>query len=230
MFWKNADFHARWVTRSISARLTLFYTLASLIAVAAFTTVLYWKLTINFDAEHLRFLRAKAQELVEDFQDGGNQPGALLSEIDKETAGTKLRQYEARVLALQSAVLGETPGMSTLLPLNIFPVPVAPDAITKEAIRNWSAGRHHYVLVAFSTHAPGISGSAYTVQLALDVSRDDALLADYRHGLGIFLLLLLPVLVLAGRFATKRGFAAAGTHHPGRECRDPRESYRPHTA
>ncbi len=205
MFWKNADFHARWVTRSISARLTLFYTLASLIAVAAFTTVLYWKLTINFDAEHLRFLRAKAQELVEDFQDGGNQPGALLSEIDKETAGTKLRQYEARVLALQSAVLGETPGMSTLLPLNIFPVPVAPDAITKEAIRNWSTGRHHYVLVAFSTHAPGISGSAYTVQLALDVSRDDALLADYRHGLGIFLLLLLPVLVLAGRFATKRG-------------------------
>jgi len=64
---------------------------------------------------------------------------------------------------------------------------------------------HHYVLVAFNTRAPSISGSAYTVQLALDVSRDDALLADYRRGLLIFLVLLLPVLMLAGGFTTKRG-------------------------
>ena len=108
MWWKNADLSARRVTRSIGARLTLFYTLTSLVAVAAFTGVLYWKLTANFDAEHLRFLKAKAQELTEDFRDGGDQPGALLTEISKETAGTTLRQYEARVLALQSAVLGQT--------------------------------------------------------------------------------------------------------------------------
>ena len=191
--------------RSITARLTLFYTLATLIAVAAFTAVLYWKMTANFDLEHLHFLRAKAQEFFEDYKDGGNQPSALLSEIDKETTGTALRQYEARVLALQSAVLGETPGMSMSLPSPIFPMPVAPSAINRTATRDWYTDGHHYVLVAFNILASGPSGSTYTVQLALDVSRDDALLADYRRGLLIFLLLLLPVLLLAGRFVTKRG-------------------------
>ncbi len=205
MSLKGAKPHVFRPLRSITARLTLFYTLTTLIAVTAFTAVLYWKVTANFDVEHLHFLRAKAQELVEDFQDGGDQPNALLGEIDKETAGTMLRQYEARVLALQNAVLGETPGMSTSLPATVFPMPVAPAAINRAATRDWYSSGQHYVLVAFNTHAPGISGSAYTVQLALDVSRDDALLADYRRDLLIFLLLLLPVLVLAGGFTTKRG-------------------------
>ena len=205
MWWKNADLSSRRVTRSIGVRLTLFYTLTSLVAVAAFTGVLYWKLTVNFDAEHLRFLKAKAQELTEDFRDGGDQPGALLSEINKETAGTTLRQYEARVLALQSAVLGQTRGMSEPLPPQAFPIPVTADAITRAAIRDWYADRRHYVLVAFSLRSLATPGSPYTVQLALDVSRDDALLADYRRGLWIFLLLLLPVLLLAGRLVTTRG-------------------------
>ena len=205
MSLKSAESHVHRSLRSITARLTLFYTLATLIAVAAFTAVLYWKMTANFDLEHLHFMRAKAQELVEDFQDGGNQPRAVLSEIDKETTGTNLQQYEARVLALQNAVLGETPRMSTSLPKTIFPIPVASSAINRTATRDWYTDGHHYVLVAFNTHAPGTSGSTFTVQLALDVSRDDALLADYRRGLLIFLLLLLPVLVLAGRFVTKRG-------------------------
>ncbi|MGH8311800.1 MAG: hypothetical protein ACRER9_00775, partial [Gammaproteobacteria bacterium] len=115
MFWKSADITPSQVTRSISARLTLFYTLTSLIAVAIFTSALYWKLKENFNAEHLRFLQAKVQELVEDFRDGGNQPRALLDEISKETAGTALRQYEARVLTQQSTVLGGTPGMDKSL-------------------------------------------------------------------------------------------------------------------
>lgn len=205
MSWKRAELRTRWRTRSISARLTLFYTLTSLVSVTAFTSVLYWKLTSNFDAEHLRFLKAKSHELVEDFQDGGNQPGAVLDEIDKETAGTTLRQYDARVLALHTAVLGETPGMGTLLPPHVFPEPVAPGAINGTTVRSWRAGGHRYVLVAFNTHAADITGSRYTVQIALDVSRDDALLTDYRHGLWIFLLLLVPVLALAGRLVTQRG-------------------------
>lgn len=203
MFWKSADSRPGRVTRSISARLTLFYTLTSLIAVAVFTSALYWKLTVNFNAEHLRFLQAKVQELVEDFRDGGNQPGALLVEINKETAGTALRQYEARVLARQSVVLGQTPGMAAMLPPRLFPPPVAPNAITPAAVRDWYGNHRHYVLVTFSPDS--LQASSYTVQLALDVSRDDALLADYQRGLWIFFLLLIPVLLIAGRLVTRHG-------------------------
>ncbi|MGH8415210.1 MAG: histidine kinase dimerization/phospho-acceptor domain-containing protein, partial [Gammaproteobacteria bacterium] len=205
MLWKSADFRPGRVTRSIGARLTLFYTLASLIAVAVFAAVIYWELTANFNTEHLRFLQAKVQELTEDFRDGDNQPGALLDEINKETAGTTLRQYEARVLAQQTAVLGETPGMAALLPPKQFPPPVAPNAITPAAVRDGYGNHRHYVLVSFSPDFLHAAGSPYTVQLALDVSRDDALLADYRRGLLIFFLLLIPVLVVAGRLVTKHG-------------------------
>lgn len=205
MFWKNADFRSGRVTHSISARLTLFYTVASLIAVVLFTSVIYWKLTDNFDAEHLLFLQAKAHEFVKDFQDGGSQPNALLREISKETAGNALRPYAARVLVQQDAVIGQTPGMEKSLPPNAFPEAVAPSAITRAFIHDWHNDGHHFVLATFNLPAQAVSDSLYTVQLALDVSGDDALLADYRRGLLIFLLLLIPVLIVAGRLATQRG-------------------------
>jgi two-component system heavy metal sensor histidine kinase CusS len=205
MSWKNAERNARRAIRSISVRLTLFYTLTALAAIVLFTAVLYLKLTANFNTEHLRFLRAKSQELTQDFQDGGSQPEMVLSEISKETAGTALRQYEARVLTLQHVVLGQTPGMNAWAPVRVFPLPVQPAAINPSATRDWFAGGHHYVLVAFGLPSQASADNAYTVQLALDVSRDDALLADYRRGLVIFLLLLVPVLIVTGRVVTLRG-------------------------
>ena len=205
MFWKSAESPPRRPRLSIGTRLTLLYTLTSFVAVAAFTGVLYWMLTVNFNAEHLRFLRSKAEELTEDFRDGGNRPEALLAEITKETSGTILSQYRARVLTPQDGVFGETPTMDHLLPTSVFPAAVALGAIGKRAVRDRYVGGRHFVLAAFRVSSPDSAGRAYTVQLALDVTRDDALLADYRRGLLLFLTLLVPVLVAAGYFVTHRG-------------------------
>ena len=205
MFWKNAEPGPRHRRLSLSARLTLLYTLTSFAAVAAFTGVLYWMLAANFHAEHLRFLRSKAEELAEDFRDGGNRPEGLLAEIAKETSGSVLSQYRARVLAQQHEVLGGTPSMSGLLPTAVFPPAVAIDAISKRAIRDRYVAGHHFVLAAFRMPSPDAAGRRYAVQIALDVTRDDALLADYRRGLLLFLALLVPVLMLAGYFVTRRG-------------------------
>lgn len=201
MFWKCADLRNHGVLRSISARLTLFYTLVTLAAVVIFSVVLYWKLSDNFNAAHLLFLQEKTHELTEDFRDGGDRPGMLLGEISKETAGTALRQYEGRVLGAHGTLLGETPGMTTLLPLELFPAPVTADGIVQDTIRDQYVHDKHYVLVAVNLDATG----RYRIELGLNVSRDDALLADYRRGLVTFLLLLIPVLLLAGRLVTARG-------------------------
>ena len=177
MFWKSAN--PRHSRLSISVRLTLFYTLTSFTAVAAFTGILYWMLTMNFNAEHLRFLRSKAEELTEDFRDDGNRPEALLAEITKETSGTILSQYRARMLAQQGNVLGGTPAMSGWLPASAFPAAVALGAIGKSSIRDRYVGGHHFVITAFRVESPGTAARIYTVQVALDVTRDDALLAGY---------------------------------------------------
>lgn len=97
-----------WRRRSIGARLSLLYTLAALTAVALFAGITDWRLSTNFDAEHLRFVQAKVAELQVDLRDAGGKPQALLGEIVKETEGSRLRQYEARVLTHGSQV-GETP-------------------------------------------------------------------------------------------------------------------------
>lgn len=201
MFWKRADFRKHGWLRAIGTRLTLFYTLAALAAVIVFTALLYWKLANNFNAEHLHFLQDKTHELREDFRDGGDRPGMLLSEIAKETAGTDLRQYEGRVLGRHGELLGETPGMTGQLPHNLFPAPVAADKLSSTAVRNRYLHDQHYVLASFILDASG----RYTLQLAVNVTRDDLLLADYRRGLAIFLLLLIPVLLVAGHFVTAHG-------------------------
>ena len=206
MSWKSAESQLQQLRLSISVRLTLLYTLTSFVAVAVFTGVLYWMLTANFNAEHLRFLHSKAEELTEDFQDGGNQPAALLlAEIAKETSGTVLSQYRARVLTAQNHTLGGTPNMDTLLPSSIFPAAIALRAINKTVTRDYYSAGHHFVLVAFQLLSPNTADRAYSVQLALDVTRDDTLLADYRRGLILFLALLFPILMLAGHAVTTRG-------------------------
>lgn len=203
MFWKSANpWHSR---LSISVRLTLLYTLTAFAAVMVFTGILYRMQTVNFNAEHLRFLNNKAQELVEDFHDAGNRPEGLLAEIAKETSGTPLSPYHARMLGPGDRVLGGTPAMGTLLPVTAFPPAVAIDAIGKSSTRDRYVGDHHFVITTFRVETPGTAARAYTVQIALDVTRDDALLADYRRGLLLFLVLLIPVLMVAGYWVTRRG-------------------------
>lgn len=203
MFWKSAN---PWYSRlSISVRLTLLYTLTSFAAVVVFTGILYRMQKVNFDAEHLRFLNNKAQELVEDFRDASNRPKGLLAEITKETSGTPLSPYRARMLGPQDRVLGGTPAMGALLPITAFPPAVASDAIGTKSIRDRYVGGHHFVIAAFRVGSSGIAAPIYTVQLALDVTRDDALLAGYRRGLLLFLVLLIPVLIIAGYLVTRGG-------------------------
>lgn len=205
MFWNNAEARlTRW-RHSVGARLTLLYTLTSLAAAALFTGVLYGLLTANFNTEHLDFLRSKAQELAEDFHDGGDRPAALLAEISKETSGTSLSQYRARVLGPGGRVLGGTPAMDKSLPVAAFPAAVAPSAMDRHLVRDHYAGGHHFILATFRLHSVQAPEHVYAVQLALDVTRDDGLLTDYRHGLLMFLLLFVPVLIIAGHLVTRQG-------------------------
>lgn len=191
-------------TLSIGARLTLFYSVAILLATALFACVVYWRLEANFAAEHARFLEAKIAELKEDFSDGHGRPHALLSEIAKETAGTRLREYEARVIS-GARVLGETPSMGTELPTTVFP----PEASAQDAIRrvrSVAVARHRFLLTSVTLAAP-TGAKSLELQIALDVSRDTALLAAFREAMILTFLVLAPILILTGLWVAARGLA-----------------------
>lgn len=190
---------------SIGTRLTLLYTLIALVAVALFASVIYWRLSTNFAAGHVRFLQAKAVELQRDLSDAGGDPRGLLAEIAKETAGTRLREYLARVISADGRVLGETPGMGGELQESWFPLATGtgPSSMLMQRRR---AGNHDYELTTLSLSTTGTT-QPLRVQVALDVTRDDALLSDFRRAMALAFLLLIPLLLVAGRWVAARGLA-----------------------
>ncbi len=188
-------------TLSIGARLTLATTLITLMVMIVFAAVVNWRLQVNFAAEHARFLEAKAAELQADLSDDGGRPQALIAEILKETTGTRLREYEARVFAADGKLLGETPGMADTIPASAFP---AKDQAG--GIRSFAGGGHEWVLTLIRLKGSSRAQDVL-VQVALDVSRDAALLKDTQRAMILILLLLVPVLALAGRFVSAGGLA-----------------------
>ncbi|WP_426663842.1 heavy metal sensor histidine kinase [Rhodanobacter aciditrophus] len=189
-------------TSSIGGRLTLLYTLVVLAAMALLATMVMWQLSAAFNAEHQRFLRAKTAEMQTDLDDGHGQPGSLLREIAKETDESAVRQYQARVLSGAGRILGETPGMQEALPPGAFAEsPSAPDAI-----RMLKVGARAYALATTTLRASRLTAPLH-VQIAMDVTRDAALLAELRRAIWLAFALLTPALVVAGYFVAEHALA-----------------------
>jgi two-component system heavy metal sensor histidine kinase CusS len=189
-----------WQRRSIGARLSQLYTLVALSAVAVFAGITDWRLSTNFHTEHQSFVRAKVAELQLDLRDADGQPQALIGEIVKETEGTRLRQYQGRVL-LDGRPLGATPGMQRELPAALFPAAVEGAALPR--LQRMQVDGRSYALTSVRLDPRG----ALTLQLALDVTRDAALQTNLRRALLLAFALLAPLLALAGRWVAAHGLA-----------------------
>lgn len=190
--------------RSIGTRLTLLYTLTVLAAIALFAGVAAWRLSTNFSTEHLRFLQAKVAEFQSDLHDAHGNPQALVTEILKETTESRLREYQARVVAPDGRLLGETPGMLSSLPPDVFPPAVVGASLG--TLKHWQVGDRRYALAAVSLGASA-SDKSVDVQIALDTSRDARLLASLLRAMVLTFLLLIPLLALTGRWIAGRGLA-----------------------
>ncbi|WP_343162753.1 heavy metal sensor histidine kinase [Oleiagrimonas sp. C23AA] len=187
---------------SITARMTVFYTVSALIAVGLLALLLNWKLTTSFQGAHVRYLQAKADEFQTDLNDAGGRPSALVAEIVKETGDSPLRPYEARVM-LGDKVLGQTPGMQKVLPPALFP-PIRHGPIQADQLRRKYTQGDHWVLASVAFDGVHGTNHAPHIELALNVSRDTSLLDDFHNALVIFFLCLVPLLVLLGRWIAGR--------------------------
>ena len=187
---------------SISGRLALLYTLGALLAVGLFALLANWKLEANFTAAHRDFLQAKAAELQDDLRDGDGTPDALIKEILQETDGARLRAYEARVLVAGKQA-GETPGMGAVLPAGLFP---AARNVQNLTLTPYQTGGSSWLLTSLPLH--GASGPQNVVlQIGLDITRDNTLLTDFHRALAVFFLLMVPLLLGAGRLAAAHALA-----------------------
>ena len=194
---------------SITGRLILLYTLSASALLVLVTVFLYEAVVSNLSEEDKQFLADKVQTLQMLLQKHGDNRISLEQEVQWEAVTGKITPYYAyfsRILDARGNVVIETPGMAAVIPANAFP-PLKAETNRGDLAGNsfpWhTPDGHAYLLLG--TLGTNEIGEPRVVQVALDVSREDALLTDYQHKLVIVLPLGILLSALLGVLIARRG-------------------------
>ncbi len=190
---------------SITRRLTLLYTLSAFGMLVISTVFLYWVLTNNLEKEDNQFLANKIHVLRVILQERPDNPEALEEEVKWEGAALQFTKYYARVLDEGNHTLIETPGMSNIIPTSLFPASYGVTENPKKGIKQRSRDGRTYLLMAAWTEVGRYSGKKRLLQVVLDVSHENAVIADYRRKLSFVLFLGILCSAAAGSLVAKKG-------------------------
>jgi two-component system heavy metal sensor histidine kinase CusS len=181
---------------SITARLTLLYIVSASVILLAIGWYLHQTLAETLAQDNRQFLLKEIQLLRTVLLE---QPPNLERLADEQSEGMDLPagRYYSRILDESGRSLSETPGMETLPTATQFPL------VTENAIAQKIAdGRTLMLMTARSKSAP-----QQTIQIALDISHEAALLAKYRRNLIGALFFGLLFSTLTAIFVARRGLS-----------------------
>jgi two-component system heavy metal sensor histidine kinase CusS len=188
----------RW---SITRRLTLLYASSSLVMLVLAAAYLYWSLVGDVERDDNAFLANKVQECRRLLGEGPKDSALLAHEVESEAAASQFIKYYVRLIDAQGKVSLETPGMSNVLAASVFPAPVEVNQAPPRGKIWKSAAGTAYALVA----ARGQSIPGPVLQVALDVTSDEALITGYRLKLVLVVVLGVCFSCGAGMLVARRG-------------------------
>lgn len=208
---KNAESHApvsgtnkRTQVWSITRRLTALYVASTAALLLLAVGFLYWALERNLDTRDHALLASKVQVLRLLLRDQPERTEVLVNEVEHEASESPLPYY-LRILGEHGDILLETPGMKDILPVDLFPpaaesVPESPRGKARNV-------RHHesFIMLSVVTPVGDDTGETRTLHVALDISMDLALLADYRRRLLVVLGVGLLFASAAGGWVARKG-------------------------
>jgi len=187
---------------TLAFRLTAWYVLAGLALVALTTTSLYFLLVTELEKSTDLFLADKIHVLRTMLRERPDDWDGLREEIELESAARRYQQFSIRLLDERNAPLLTTPGMEDQLDLSQLTSQTQPHQERAERVK----GRNgRLFLVMSAAAAVGNSPQTDTVQIAIDVSQQEALLARYRHRFWVILLGTLAIYPLVGYQIACRG-------------------------
>lgn len=188
---------------SLAARLTAWYAGTAFLLVAAATGFLYWVLATNLDREDDELLEDRAEMLRVFLAERADGIKALRAEMELEHAANPHTRFLVRVLDDRGRAVLESPFM-TVLPADAFPSAAAGAASPPVAELRTASGQSFRVL-ASRVAAGGATAPAYALQVALDRTAEEGLLARYRTGLWVVLAIAVAACGLAGHQIARRG-------------------------
>jgi two-component system heavy metal sensor histidine kinase CusS len=164
--------------RTLAFRLAAAYSLAGLVMVILATASLYIVLRAELDRSTELFLADKLHVLRTMLRERPDDEGALREEIELESAARRYQQFYIRLLDEHGVPVLTTPGMAEQLDL----AKLARQTRTRSERSIAMAGRQGQPFRVTSTTVdvgtPPIHSD--TVQIAIDVSQEEELLARYR--------------------------------------------------
>ncbi len=169
---------------SITLRLTIVYIISALGILALSTAFLYWVLVTNLTRKNDEFLADKIHILRYVLLHHPNEIEPLKEEV---RWGTRFKYY-ARILDEDGNTLLETPGMRGFIARASFPVPVKTTEAPKEALTWKSPDGGSYFLMSAQAELGDSGGKRYVLQVALNATREEAVLDDYRRKILIVLI------------------------------------------
>jgi two-component system heavy metal sensor histidine kinase CusS len=173
--------------RSLALRLTVWYSVAAFLLLLGSTAYLYWALVANLDREDDQFLMERVHTLRALVQQSTN-PRDLQREVDSVTATGRLLPIFALILNREGEAVAESPGN----PVS----PLLPSGETGTEIET-ADGRAFRVIVQ--------QEAGYVIQVALDRTQEEAMLARYRLNLWAVLGVAMLVCAFGGYQIAKRG-------------------------
>lgn len=193
--------NGRW---SIARRLTLLYASSSLLMLVLAAAYLYWSLVRDVERDDNDFLANKIQECRRLIKEGPKDNPLLAHEIETEAAASQFIKYFVRLVDEHGDVSLETPGMSTLLPTNYFPAALGLDLVPSRGKIWKSTQGAAYALMAAQAQNQR-AGASPILQVALDVSSDEALIVGYRWKLLLVVVLGVCFACAAGAVVARKG-------------------------
>ena len=187
---------------TLAFRLTAWYVLAGLALVVLATTSLYFLLVTELQKSTDLFLADKVHVLRTMLRERPDDWDGLQEEIELESAARRYQQFYIRLLDDRNVPVLTTPGMAEQLDLAQLTAQTQghPD---RPASMKGENGRLFFVMSAAA--AVGDSAKTDTMQIAIDVSQQEALLARYRQRFWFILLGTLAIFPLVGYQIARRG-------------------------
>jgi two-component system heavy metal sensor histidine kinase CusS len=192
-------------TWTLAARLTAWYALSAFTLVLVVTGFLYWALVSSLDREDDEELADKVRILRAVLRDRPTDLAALRQQAEWGWAARQHGQVHVRVLNGRGRVVVETPGMGDVLPPEAFPPPLPADADPRggEVDLRAGDGKPYRALAARAENGTG--ETAHVIQVALDRTPEEELLARFRTSLWLVLALAFAACLAGGYQIARRG-------------------------
>ena len=190
---------------SLAARLTAWYAGSAFFLILAATGLLYWALVSQLAHGDDQFLADKIHILRVFLREKPHDLTPLKQEAEWEWAASEHAQFYVRILDVKGNRVIETPGMDEELAPAVFPAAVAADAEPESALAIRSQSGKSFRILAAQAVSGHPESPERVIQVALDRTYEEDLLARYRRNMWLVLGTALFACGLTGYQIAQRG-------------------------